>query len=424
ALLALSLHSAAVAAAASCDRAAPADLAIREARAPGPDPGTFTIVISGDRICAVERASETQQSAVELDARGLTVLPGLIDAHVHMFPMGSRAGIDSDAELERYVRDELPGRLQEYLQRGVTTLFSVGDAWPAIRDLRRRIDAGDIAGPRLLITGPILTAPGGYPATTICADNAWCRSRLTVELRDVGHARWTVRELAAGGVDAVKMVFDGARGKKLDANLIRVVASEARALGLPVVAHATRVDDALEVTELGADILAHIPSDGTLDPAAAAELARRGVAVLTTAGVYAPLTGSDGVRRTVFGLRYGPPFDHLYSRGLRNARMLAVHGVRLAFGSGTPMFRPSQSLDGELAALSGVLLTRSRLIDAMTIDAARALHRESDLGSVEAGKRADLLLVGAEQFDSGGRSFSDVLVVIRDGRIVVDRRAD
>jgi imidazolonepropionase-like amidohydrolase len=83
---------------------------------------------------------------------GLTVLPGFIDSHVHLFPTGSSSGIDSDAALEQFIRDELPARLRNYLERGVTTVFSVGDAWPAVRELRRRIEAGEISAPRLLMT--------------------------------------------------------------------------------------------------------------------------------------------------------------------------------------------------------------------------------------------------------------------------------
>jgi imidazolonepropionase-like amidohydrolase len=82
---------------------------------------------------------------------GLTVLPGFIDSHVHLFPTGSSSGIDSDAALAQFIRDELPARLRNYLERGVTTVFSVGDAWPAVRDLRRRIEAGEISAPRLLL---------------------------------------------------------------------------------------------------------------------------------------------------------------------------------------------------------------------------------------------------------------------------------
>lgn len=417
-LATLALFAAPPADAASCEDASSADLFIVNARLPGADTGVTTISISGERICAIGR--EQPEAATTIDARGLTLMPGLIDAHVHLFPMGSRAGVDDDAALERFVRDELPARMRAYLERGVTTLFSVGDAWPAVRELRGRIASGEITGPRLLLTGPILTAPGGYPAVTICADSPWCRARLTVELRDADHARRTVRELAADGVDAIKIVYDDVRAEKLDASLIRVVADAAHALGLPVVAHTTTVRDALDVTELGADVLAHLPSGGAVTAADAAQLRQRGVVVITTAGVYAPIVDENGKRRTVFGLGYGPPFDRLHAQGLVNARALLEHGVPLAFGSGTAMFGPARSLDVEIAALSRVPLAPAQILDAMTIDAARALGREAGLGSIAVGKRADLVMVNT---DTGATIVSaDIVVVIKDGLIVVDRR--
>jgi imidazolonepropionase-like amidohydrolase len=412
----LALFAVSAVAGAACDRT---DLVIELAHALSAGPGPTTISISGDRICAVGGAPAHSPATTAIDAQGMTVLPGLIDAHAHLFPMGSSAEIDSDAMLEHYIRSELPARLRGYLERGVTTVFSVGDAWPAIRNLREMISNGEILGPRLFITGPILTAQGGYPAVTICANSPWCRARLTVELRDAEHARRTVRELAAAGVDAIKVVYDDARAEKLDAQLVRTVAEEADALGLPVIAHSSSVTDALAVTELGAGTLAHLPSAGVVDEAIATEFRRRGVIVISTAGVYAPVVGPDGARRTVFGLRYGPPFDRLHAQGLANVRVLIEAGVPVAFGSGTPMFAPGQSLDGEIAALSLVSITARELLDAMTTNAALALGKEAELGSIEVGRRADLILVAAD--DNSG-AIADVIVVIKNGRIVVDRR--
>ena len=416
----LVLHTSAVAADRSCDDARPADLALENARVFGASPAIATILISDDRICAVESESAPLTVGATIDVSGLTVLPGFIDSHVHLFPTGSSSGIDSDAALEQFIRDKLPARLRNYLERGVTTVFSVGDAWPAVLDLRRRIEAGEISAPRLLMTGPILTAPDGYPAVTICAGSPWCRSHLTVELRDESHARATVRELAAAGVDAIKVVYDDARAEKLDANLVSVVTHEAHALALPVVVHTTKVQDALEVAELGVNMLAHLPSGGVVDRASAAQLQRRGVIIVSTAGVYAPISGPDGAQTTVFGLRYGPPFDRFYAQGLANARTLLEHGVPLAFGSGTAMFAPSRSLDGEIIALAQVPFTAPQLIDALTINAARALGKEAELGSVSVGKRADLVVVDTNTDDDVASA--DVVMVIKNGRIVVDRR--
>jgi imidazolonepropionase-like amidohydrolase len=417
----LALFTVPTASSASCADAAETDLTISGAHLLNADSDTTTIHISGGLICALDSEPAQPKAGITIDAHGLTVLPGLIDSHVHLFPIGSSTGIDSDAALEKFIQSELPKRLHEYLEHGVTTIVSVGDAWPAISELRGQISAGKIISPRLLITGPILTAPGGYPATTICKDSPWCRSHLTVELRNEDHARQTVHELADSGVDAIKLVYDDARAKKLEANLVRVITTEAHELGLPVIAHATNVADALEVTELGADVLAHLPAGGSVDKTFANQLQQRGVIVISTAGVYAPVKGPDNTQRTVFGLSYGPPFNHLYAQGIANTRTLLNQKVLLAFGSGTAMFTPAQSLNGERIALAKVPLAPSQLLDAMTINAAQAIGRGTDLGSIEVGKHADLVIVNARP-DPGNILSADIVLVIKNGQIVIDRR--
>ena len=115
------------------------------------------------------------------------------------------------------------------------------------------------------------------------------------------------------------------------------------------------------------------------------------------------------------------PFDRLNAQGISNARILLEHRVPLAFGSGTPMFAPSKSVNDEIDALSQIHLTPAQLINAMTADAARALGKETELGRIAPGMRADLVIADIHQTDDAG-SFMTVIVVIKDGQIVVDRR--
>ena len=388
----------------------------------GSETTTTTIAIAGGRICGSGSGFSSAVARTTIHAQGLTVLPGLIDGHVHLFPLGADGGIDSDATLDAFVRDELPARLEAYLRHGVTSLISVGDPWPAVRDLRERIVAGELSGPRLFMTGPILTAPGGYPAATICARSPWCASRLTVELRDEEHARETVRDLAAAGVDAIKVVFDEARrAVKLDPEIVRVVTNEAHAHGLPVIVHATEIDDVIAAVDIGVDVVAHLPAGGLVDEEVVSHLRDSEVTILSTAAVYAPVDGADGHPTTVFGLRYGPPFDKFHNRGLKNAAELLRRQVPLAFGSGTAMFTPPRSLDMEIDALGEVPLSGRQLLDAMTIHPARAIGKQADIGRIGVGQIADLVLVATDS-DDMTEVMQHVVLVIKDGRVVVDRR--
>jgi len=79
--------------------------------------------------------------------------------------------------------------LRAFLEAGITTVFSTGDFWPYVANVRDRVRRGDLAGPRIRTAGPIITAPEGYPATTFCGfldrggPNPWCRAHFVEEIK-------------------------------------------------------------------------------------------------------------------------------------------------------------------------------------------------------------------------------------------------
>ena len=96
-----------------------------------------------------------------VDLRGRTVLPGLIDAHVHVLGMAA-----DDAALRQRMTGELPSNLRRFLQHGITSIRSPGDPMPYIIELRNRLNAGELPGPRLVVTGATITSQNGHPAST------------------------------------------------------------------------------------------------------------------------------------------------------------------------------------------------------------------------------------------------------------------
>jgi hypothetical protein len=103
---------------------------------------------------------------------------------------------------------EGPRIMTGFITHGITTVRSTGDPLPYIAQLRDRLERGQLAGPRLLITGPSLSSPGGHPATTVCRDNPFCRQGITREIESEEQARQVVRELSRAKVDAVKLIVD------------------------------------------------------------------------------------------------------------------------------------------------------------------------------------------------------------------------
>lgn len=382
-----------------------------------------SVVISEDRIVAVteEPVDALATDVRRIDASGRTILPGLIDTHVHLLLEDDDPPVAaSDRELARFVERRLPGRLQEYLARGFTTMMSTGDFWPHIREVRDRLSAGELDGPRLMVVGPLFTDPGSHPAYSVCEQgkyrNPWCRRHLAVEVDDPEAARAAVRRLAEGGVDAIKAVYE------LEPPVTRAIAEEAHRHGLTLYMHPPEDEAAmLPLESWNVDRFVHVPETGSAEVAdrVAATMIRHGASASTTLSVYA------GDPFLAAGLR-GRCDEHLeggrreaLSGVQRTTRALAGTGA-LAFGTDAPMLPPSQAIECELQLLVDAGLDEEEILATLTSQAAAHIGRASDLGTLEAGKLADVVVVDGDPL-SDVLVVRDVDVVITRGEIVVEK---
>ena len=135
-----------------------------------------SVVVQGEHIQSVSDTSPTLQSAKTIDGRNMTLMPGVIDTHIHIFG-GSFTGNRGFGEkaLRDELANEVPGRLKEYLRHGVTTVYSTGDPLGLIVELRDQLKSGKLTGPRLLVVRPGFTATDGHPASTLLG-RIWWRS--------------------------------------------------------------------------------------------------------------------------------------------------------------------------------------------------------------------------------------------------------
>ena len=172
-------------------------------------PATEAVAVAGERIQAIGLGNEIRSLAGPktriVDLRGRTVIPGLMDAHVHLL-VGSM--ITDEGSLREYERGALPKQMASFIRHGVTTIRSTADPLPYIAQIRDRLQRDQLTGPRLLITGPTPCSPGGHPATTVCRDNLFCRQGVSRELDGEKQARQLVRELVRANVDAVKVTLE------------------------------------------------------------------------------------------------------------------------------------------------------------------------------------------------------------------------
>src|SRR5688572_28232480 len=358
-----------------------------------------TITVADGKILSIA-ATPPARATVTIDGTGKTALPGLIDAHVHML-----TGI-TEADTRAFITSALKERLQAFLRHGVTTVKSASDPTDLILGIRRDLRDGTLAGPRLLVVGPSFTAPGGHPATTICRGDAWCRANRAAEVDSEEHARREVRRLAQRGVDAIKVVYSSGEPEfnssfpKLSLQIVKAIVDEARSFGLPVTAHVTEESMALEVLAAGVSGVEHGPN-APLDSDA---LAR---ALKSPERSLVPTLATLAARTTP-------------SLQLRSQTIAALHtaGVRIVVGTDTRLqMPPGLSTVQEVELLVKAGLSPEAALKAATSVAARHLGLEKEIGTLETGMGADILLVRGDPL----RNIADlhqVDAVVQTGRIV------
>ena len=364
------------------------------------------VVIIGERIQAVTSDSERWRAASDatvIEGGNRTLLPGLIDLHIHL-AAGGRCPQDEQA-MASYYEKEVPGMLQQYLAAGVTAIQSVGDPVGFSVATREKIKRGELAGPHLFVAGPVVTAVGGHPAVTIFRNNPFGRSTIAAEVSSEQDARQKIQELKRNGVDLIKFVYqgDGVRTQKLAPEAARAIIDEAHRLELRVGVHSGSIEDTEFLLRSGVDTLLH----GIGQPIRNEDIIEH----LVKAKTYYVATLSVGTRRR------GPPSPGQGRNS--NLGLLAKHPVRIAVGTDTfpPGFPPGKNTHREAALMVDTGMTPMAVLVAATRTSADQLGMLSEFGTVEAGKIADLLIVDGNP-DEDIDALTKVSMVIRGGKVV------
>ncbi|MBA2705196.1 MAG: amidohydrolase family protein [Blastocatellia bacterium] len=352
----------------------------------GPAIPDAVVVIRGEQITAVgKRASTSIPTGAEIfDAKGLTLLPGLIDAHFH---------IDGD--------DPLPAL---YLSHGITSVRDPGQ-WIEAYDVARK---GSAPVPRLFLCGPHLdSAPPAYPTDSFI-------------VRDAEETRLAVNRFADDGASAIKVYF------RLPLALIRVAIETAHARGIPVMGH-LEIVDAGDAIRAGIDGVEHATSFGTaLLPLRDAEKYRQAVLADNNARkegryqVWNAINLDTPQARALFklivdhGTFVSPtlavferqPGDkattelhvHAFKQMEAFVRLVHLAGAKIVVGSHSdvPHAKRGWAYQRELELLVDSGLTPMEAIVAGTMENARYFRIAERLGSVETGKLADLVLVDGD----------------------------
>jgi imidazolonepropionase-like amidohydrolase len=352
-----------------------------------------SIVVRGGRIASVGAVAAGAPGARTVDGRGLTAMPGFIDAHRHVI----------SGNAEAWFKEQAAIRLQEFLEAGYTTLMSGGGPMPGIVQLKQRIDSGQLKGPRIITSGR--------------ADPA--------SFKTDDEARAMVRAHAAGGAEIIKARIEPEAEPRQVATLA-VVVEEARKHNLDVMVHAVSPAAMLAAVKAGARRLVHTPHNGWLTEADARVVRDAGIEVLSTIGFGVPVFGVFN-KDNMPTFRDGTPWPagiNGQGRGREagekavNGRTLWDAGVTYGFGTDTG-YHPLAGLAHELRALN-LMFSPQDIVKLMGPNTAAFIERSKDLGTLEAGKLADIVLLAGNPLE-GYWNLLTARIVIKGGEIVVNR---
>jgi imidazolonepropionase-like amidohydrolase/ABC-type multidrug transport system permease subunit len=410
------------------------------------------VLVRGGKIAEVYAGAGPDADSLKaelVEAAGKTVLPGLIDVHVHL---GSPGGIYTDPK-EYLSADAMPRALAQYLYSGVTAVRSAGDALDQSIDVRDRIARGERLGAELFVSGPMFTAEGGHGTEYTKYLPATMRAAFATQIvrtpKTAAEARQFVIELKAARVDSVKAIleagFPGQPFERLDAGILRAIGDEARAQQLPLIVHTGSSRDVADALDAGAASIEHGPRDpitddvlrrmkasgATYDPTlsaweGAAQLAA-GQADLLDRSLLQQAVAPALLTSTRAFVRGGTAADATRAVALQQLLQLAIGNLKRAYGAGVTLVTGSDAgnalilhgptVQHELQLWVAAGIPAAAALQAATFNAARLLRADSRIGLIVKGHDADLLVIDGNPLADISTTERISLVVFKGERI-------
>lgn len=407
------------------------------------------IIIQNQRIARVELdPAMIDPDLPMIDARGCTVIPGLIDSHKHVMNCGG-SGIGVGLNLQ-----QMKTNISEMAKGGVTSVLDLGSA--NITPYLEKFMGGST---RIFNAISILTCKDGYPQEYM--PKKYYTMGAVIECADLEAIKRNVRKLYKKGVAVIKTAvvsrtFDNKPQKNWTDKELRRLTDEAHSYGLNVCAHITYVKDYEQAARCGIDSIHHAAFDGITESAVLEAMAEKGIIFVPTLSLstllikglrekwafqpnYTPAV-NDKIKanmrsftETYINSKSNEPIGDFFVKlpksemekvpaiQLENVKRYVSLGGAVAMGTDSALgFSLHNTPVCEIELLRKAGLSLPETIKASTLNSARVFGRQSEIGSVEPAKRADILIVDADLEDNIG-DINHIKSVIIDGKIVYEK---
>ncbi|HEY0116039.1 MAG TPA: amidohydrolase family protein [Allosphingosinicella sp.] len=381
-----------------------------------------SIVVRGNRIAEVRDGFVEVPGARVVDLRTQYVLPGLIDSHVHFDGLDDRMQARLQAPFRDYEDKAFTALLnaRRTLLAGFTTVRDLGGEARTILSLRDAINAGQFAGPSILSAASMISVSGGHGdvnglnrdltgvyeprATNTCNGADDCR-RATREMISLGAD--VIKFAATGGVLSL---VPGGLNQQMMSDEMRAVVETARSFGRRVAAHAHGVNGVNAALEAGVNSIEH----GTFTNDETFRLYRQTGAYFVPTMLAPAAALADGERGAL------TPAQHDKAREAagniqRSVARAVRENVNIAFGTDSGVSRHGDNAQ-EFALMVAAGMTPTAAIRSATVNAATLLGRQDRIGTIEAGKDADIIAVAGDPAENV-RLLENVQFVMRHGRV-------
>ncbi len=375
------------------------------------------IVIDGEKITSVGAAAGvTSGSATVISLPNATVLPGLIDAHVHltMNPSFGYQTLGISVPHEALIGAH---NARVTLEAGITTVRNVGARGYSDVALRDAINAGDVPGPRMLVSGPALSITGGHCDNDLLPYEYHATSDGAADgIENVQHK---VREIIKYGADVIKVCATGgvlSKGDDPNASQytleeMKAIVADAHRLGRKVAAHAHGAQGVIWASEAGVDSVEH---GHLMNDASVATLKKNGTYLVPT--LYLVDWQRENAATTNLPEYAKRKMEMVSEVGKANIKKAIEAGVKIGMGTDAAVY-PHGLNAHEIAVYVGLGMTPLQAIQTATINDADLLGWSDKVGTIEAGKWADIIAVDGDPLQDV-TTLQHVKFVMKGGEVI------